>query len=90
MLQGFGALRELIPHKDRMDKAALLMQGVEYIKQMQVGIRLVDRSTMTGTALRQFDWHHSLLKQHLEACCSVSLCTLSRRYCSPEDMYCRA
>ena len=43
MLQGFGALRELIPHKDRMDKAALLMQGVEYIRQMQVGLSPVDK-----------------------------------------------
>ena len=45
VLQGFGALRELIPHKDRMDKAALLMQGVEYIKQMQVGLSPDDKTT---------------------------------------------
>ena len=65
MLQGFGALRELIPHKDRMDKAALLMQGVEYIKQMQVGICLVDRSIMTGTAQRQLDWWNLLLLRRM-------------------------
>ena len=33
----FLALRELIPHKDKMDKATFLQQAVEYIRQLQVG-----------------------------------------------------
>ena len=32
----FLALRELIPHKDKMDKATFLQQAVEYIRQLQV------------------------------------------------------
>lgn len=36
----FGALRELIPHKDKMDKATFLQQAVEYIRQLQVGLQL--------------------------------------------------
>ena len=43
----------------------MLMQGVEYIKQMQVGLGLVDKTNMIGTAQRQRDWHRVLLKQHL-------------------------
>ncbi|KAL0051858.1 hypothetical protein WJX82_003338 [Trebouxia sp. C0006] len=33
--EGFLALRELIPHKDKMDKATFLQQAVEYIRQLQ-------------------------------------------------------
>ncbi|KAK9847003.1 hypothetical protein WJX84_009865 [Apatococcus fuscideae] len=33
--EGFNALRDLIPHKDKMDKATFLQQTVEYIKQLQ-------------------------------------------------------
>lgn len=33
--EGFVALRELIPHKDKMDKATFLQQAVEYIRQLQ-------------------------------------------------------
>lgn len=32
----FNALRELIPHKDKMDKATFLQQAVDYIRQLQV------------------------------------------------------
>ncbi|KAL3140580.1 hypothetical protein ABBQ32_005155 [Trebouxia sp. C0010 RCD-2024] len=33
--EGFNALRELIPHKDKMDKATFLQQAVDYIRQLQ-------------------------------------------------------
>lgn len=32
----FDALRELIPHRDKLDKASFLFQTVEYIGQLQV------------------------------------------------------
>ena len=35
VLTRFNALRDLIPHKDKMDKATFLQQTVEYIKQLQ-------------------------------------------------------
>lgn len=36
MCYRFNALRELIPHKDKMDKATFLQQAVDYIRQLQV------------------------------------------------------
>lgn len=35
VLYRFNALRDLIPHKDKMDKATFLQQTVEYIKQLR-------------------------------------------------------
>ena len=36
MRRRFDALRELIPHRDKLDKASFLFQTVEYIGQLQV------------------------------------------------------
>jgi len=35
----FDQLRELIPHRDKLDKASFLLQTVDYIRQLQVGPR---------------------------------------------------
>jgi hypothetical protein len=32
----FDQLRELIPHRDKLDKASFLLQTVDYIRQLQV------------------------------------------------------
>ena len=34
----FNHLRELIPNKEKLDKAAFLMSTMDYIKQLQVGV----------------------------------------------------
>ncbi|KAK9823643.1 hypothetical protein WJX72_004401 [[Myrmecia] bisecta] len=49
MNEGFTALRELIPHKDKMDKANFLQQAVEYIQQLQTVIRqLLDMGAVSA------------------------------------------
>ena len=37
--RSFNHLRELIPNKEKLDKAAFLMSTMDYIKQLQVGGR---------------------------------------------------
>ncbi len=42
----FNHLRELIPNKEKLDKAAFLMSTMDYIKQLQVILSVCIRSSV--------------------------------------------
>ena len=60
--EGFNHLRELIPNKEKLDKAAFLMSTMDYIKQLQV-LRLVMACVCT---------------RHYGACSVWCWCVISR------------
>ncbi|KAK9812778.1 hypothetical protein WJX72_003482 [[Myrmecia] bisecta] len=59
--EGFAALRELIPHKDKMDKASFLQQAVEYIQQLQTVIRQLLDMGAVGSLPEESQWAIRLL-----------------------------
>lgn len=47
----FDQLRDLIPHKDKLDKAAFLQKTIDYICQLQVQPRSSSHSDPTSLAV---------------------------------------